>query len=774
MKNPLTKRLPRELRHDFGKHLVIFLLMMLSIGLISGFLVVDNSVKAAYDESFEKYTVEDGHFSTKKALSRAQLKAIGELNISLYDLSYREITTTGIDSTLRIYKNRSEINRADVLSGSLPEAADEIAIDRMYAQNNHIGLGDRIGNDTGSWTVTGLIALSDYSALFSDNSDSMFDSIKFGVAVVTDEGFRNFGEKNLTHNYAWLYDTPPSDEAAARDMADELKAALRRKVKLSSFLPRYQNQAINFTGDDMGSDKAMMTVFLYIVMAILAFVFAVMSKNTIHEESEVIGTLRALGYTRGELIRHYMAMPVSVTILSALIGNILGYTVFIGFFVDMYYNSYSLTAYHTLWNADAFLLTTVFPILIMTLINLLSLNRSFRLSPLDFLRRHLSRRRNRRAIPLNPSLPFMARFSLRVIFQNLSSYLVLFIGILFADVLLLFGLGLPAVIDHYMDTVQSDMLAPHQYLLSVPDEVADEDFSLSSLIEMLMIQSSLETENETAEKFMAYSLNIQATPDKTEDVLLYGIDSQSRYVDLEPDQEDVWISSAYADKYLLKAGDTLILNEPYEDKTYELTVTGIYPYDSDIAVFMSRRALNRMLELDEDYYAGYFSETPITDIDSRYIGSEITMDDLTKICRQMTVSMGDFMDIIKYFAIAIYIILMYLLIRLSIEKNSQSIAMAKILGYRNHEIFRLYLLPAAVMTMICLVLSLPLDVRALIEMCRIAFITEMNGWLPLSFDNSLYIRIFLYGLACFIFVGILEYFKICRIPREQALKTQGL
>ena len=32
-----------------------------------------------------------------------------------------------------------------------------------------------------SWKITGLVALSDYSCLFQNNSDTMFDAVKFGV-----------------------------------------------------------------------------------------------------------------------------------------------------------------------------------------------------------------------------------------------------------------------------------------------------------------------------------------------------------------------------------------------------------------------------------------------------------------------------------------------------------------------------------------------------------------------------------------------------------------
>ena len=54
MKNPLNKRFIRELKEDWSKYLVIFLLMTGMIGLVSGFIVADESMIKAYNESFEK------------------------------------------------------------------------------------------------------------------------------------------------------------------------------------------------------------------------------------------------------------------------------------------------------------------------------------------------------------------------------------------------------------------------------------------------------------------------------------------------------------------------------------------------------------------------------------------------------------------------------------------------------------------------------------------------------------------------------------------------
>ena len=89
------------------------------------------------------------------------------------------------------------------------------------------------------------------------------------------------------------------------------------------------------------------------------------------------------------------------------------------------------------------------------------------------------------------------------------------------------------------------------------------------------------------------------------------------------DEKTVLISSAYADKYGLKKGAVITLKEPYEDKYYGFRVTGIYDYEGGIAVFMSKKHLNDVMGLDEESFSGFFSETEITDIESKYIGSGI-------------------------------------------------------------------------------------------------------------------------------------------------------
>lgn len=795
MKNPLRKRLPRELKGELGKYLVVFILMVASIGFVSGFLVADNSMLIAYNEGFEKYNIEDGNFRTAEQVHKTQREEIEALGVKLYDNYYVEEPLDN-GSTMRFFKNRQQVDKVCLMKGELPAGTGEIAIDRMYADNNNLSVGDALRSGKRTWKITGLVALSDYSCLFQNNNDSMFDAVKFGVSVVTEEEFDSLDQEKLQYNYSWIYDEKPKTEKEEKEVSEDLMEDMGKIVTLEAFVPRYLNQAITFTGDDMGGDKAMMIMLLYIIMVIMAFVFGITISNTIRKEAGVIGTLRASGYTRQELILHYMTLPVLVTFVGALIGNILGYTVLKDVCADMYYGSYSLPTYVTVWNGEAFGLTTLVPVVIMLVVNYGVLRHKLKLSPLKFLRRDLSGRKQKRAIYLSPKMKIFSRFRLRVIFQNMSNYMVLFIGILFANLLLMFGLLLPSALSHYQVEIQNNMLAKYQYMLQVPVSTVSGN-KFDGLISLLEFYMDSRTDNEDAEEFSAYSLNTLPGKYKSEEVLLYGIEPDSRYVTIDfnntKDKKDeagnkekadnkntanaekesaaVYISSAYADKFLLHVGDTITLKEKYEKEKYSFKIAGVYDYTAALCVFMPRSELNDIFDLGEDYYSGYFSDTELTDIKSQYIGSVVDLDALTKISRQLDVSMGSMMGMVNGFAIIIYMVLIYLLSKIIIEKNAQSISMVKILGYTNGEISKLYIMSTSLVVVFCLLLSLPLETVIMKVLFREMMLSSISGWITLWIDPMIYVQMFAAGIITYGIVALLEFRRVKKVPMDEALKN---
>ena len=771
MKDPLLKRLPREFRSDFGKYLVIFVLIIGSIGLTSGFLVADNSMIAAYQESFQKYNIEDGHFLVDRELNQSQISEIRQCRVKIYPLHY--VTKRLTDgSRVRIYQNRLEINCACVMEGRLPRKKGEIAIDRMYADNNHRKIGDRIKVQGGkTYRLVGLVALSDYSALFENNNDVMFDAIKFGVGVVSSEEFQNFSRESLQNCYAFSYLNPPKNEAEESKRSNDFLDDINDIVSVKDYVPRYQSQAITFTGEDMGSDKAMMLTFLYIIIAIIAFVFAVTITNTISKEANVIGTLMASGYTKGELVKHYMTMPALVTLVSAVIGNILGYTFFKDYMAGLYYHSYSLPTFHTLWNGEAFVETTQFPIILMIVINYVVLRYQLTLPIMSFLRRDLHRVRRTRAIPLSKRIPFFARFRMRIIGQNFANYLILFIGLLFANVLLIFGLALPRAMRTYTETMKHNKICQYQYILKVPTDAMNEDRKVWSLINLAWFQMQTDIEQDGVEAFSIDTLRSTEANIKEEDITLYGVKKDSKYIHRKMGRGTVLVSDCFAEKYQVEKGDKIRLKKPYENQYYHLKITGIYPYQGGVCIFMNQEDMNEMLDLGQDYYSGYFSNHKLKDLDSKNVASVVDINALTKDSRQLLVSMGGMASMVGTMAVAMFIILVYLLSKVIIEKNAQSISMTKILGYQSYEIARLYILSTTIMVLISLFATIPLAKWIIMAVFRMIMRQEMVGWVPFQIDSHVTSVTFALGVASYVAVACLELLKIRRVPMREALKT---
>ena len=835
VRNPLLKRIPRELLGDWRKYLVVSLFLILTIGFVSGMYVANESMMTAADEGVSKYRLEDGHFELNRQADGELLSAIrsgekadirqyyldkakkeldekfdrefqaayGDAYSKAYDEAWQKIQeeideryeeakekyeledpgfkavpvrlyenfyrneeedndNDGIsDGTVRVYARTDEVNLACLMEGSFPEAEDEIAIDRMHADNTGMKVGDTITVGGQPYRIVGLIAYVNYATLHEKNTDLIFDALKFNVAMVTESGFERLSQE-IHYTYAWQYEKEPEDEKEEKSLSDDfLKALLTQTVagdrEIEDYLPRYANSAINFATDDMGSDEAMGGVLLDILIVIIAFIFAITISNTIVKESQTIGTLRASGYTRGELVLHYISMPVIVTLIAAGIGNILGYSVFKNVVVSMYYNSYSLPAYETIWNPEAFFKTTLIPVLLMFAVNLAVIMKMMRHTPLQFIRRDLKKKKRRKAVRL-PRWKFLSRFRLRIMLQNIPNYIVLFVGICFIMVMLAMAVGMPDTLDFYKENAGDMMFARYQYVLK---SYKDED------------GEAVGTQNNDAEEFSMRSLQRRSDA-LDEEILVYGISDDSRYVEIADQgslkEGEVYLSESFRDKYGLEVGDTVSLDEKYENRQYQFKVVGVYDKCQSLAVFMPIQNFRAVFDLDEGEFSGFLSDSEITDLGEENVATVITERDITKMCDQLDHSMGAYMQYFQILCVLLSAVLIYLLTKIIIEKNENAISMTKILGYENREIAELYLLSTTMILVVVDVVSVVLGALIMREAWK-AIMFGYSGWFTFMIKPAGYVKMFMFVLVGYLIVMIFDFRRIRRIPMKEALKN---
>lgn len=750
MKNPLNRSLWREFKQNLARYLSISIVLIVMISAVSGFLTVVYSVKDLLYKNQDECNVEDGQFAVTQTLNKDTKDKIEDLDLNLYENFYSEQDLSD-DTMIRIYKNREKVDIATVYEGRLPKNKHEIALDRLFAEKNDYKVGETIHLNGEDIKIVGFIAVPDYTSLIEKNNDLMMDAIHFGVAIVDNKTFDEFAEKNITYNYSYVLDKKDTSDKENYDKLNDIRdICLENGYMLTNMMTSDMNQTISFLPNDMGGDIPMIKALLYIILVILAFIFVVISETIIDEESTVIGTLLASGYTKNELIRHYMVLPIIITIVSCIIGNIVGYLVFPPYFKDMYYGSYCLPPLKVQFIPEAFVTTTIIPLVFMLVINYLMLRHKLNISPIRFLRRDTHKNRIKQHIKLKHG-SFFRRFQIRVILQNKGSYFTLFIGILFASFILMFGIVMGPCIDNYLQNSEDSVKADYQYVLKQPVDIKN-----AKDVEKLTI-TSLET------YYKAGDLDL--------DVSFYGLDNDSKYYDdisLPSKDDEITISYDFAQKMGLKKGDKITFTNPYTEKDYKFKVYDIYDYKAGFSAYMTQKNLNDMIDQDKNYYNAYLSDKKL-DIKDEYIQSKLTRNDVVKIGEQVTSSFGQMIPIMTTVSIIIYLVVMYILTKLVMDRNATNMSFLKVMGYDDKEISKLYLKASAIVVVISLIICAPFSYYLMDVLFKFAFM-RFTSYIEMYMPYYLHIVVFVVGLLVYSLVNFILNRSIKKVDLGESLK----
>lgn len=751
MRNPLFKRIPRNIKRDWTKHLGLFAILTLTILAGTSFNATLQSVTDNLNKSNKLCKIEDGEFETSDLLSKESKKYFKDNDISLVNNFYYTDDAWDTDSTLLVFDEKDKLNIPTLFEGRMPEKDDEIVFDRIALNNHGMNIGDKITIEGNTYTVTGTAAFSDYSSLFKNNSDLVMDTSSFGVSMTSHDGFKKLSDSSsVTYRYSYRYTNRNMRESELFEDDTEIQKELMQNGEgLLNFVTAQNNQSITFLLEDMGTDGPTMKVFAYILEIIIAFIFVILTSDNIERESGIIGTLRALGYTRGEIIMHYLFPTFVVTFAAALIGNGLGYTVMLEPFKNLYYTIYSIAPIKVQFSAGDFLVSTAVPVAIILVINYLMLRNKLSLSPLKFLRHDLKKGRAKKAVRL-PDIKFFKRFRLRIILENAVNYLLLFVGIFLASFLLLFGIGFKPMFDNYENTINDSINYEYSYVLKTPVDV------------------------EGGEKLEMYEMKSYCkSAGKDIDIVFYGIDNDSEFFapkKLPKYENEIIISTQVRDKMGIDVGNKLTVADSKHDKEYSFYVAGVCDHESSMAVFMKRELLNSVLDKDEDFFNAYVSNTEL-DIDDHYVLKKITREDMIGTASQMIASFDTVIDVIKYFSILIYFVLMYVLTKVIIEKNSLSISFLKVFGYNNREIGKVYLNASTITVMASLILCIPLEVAAFKEVMHVCT-SMIEAYLRINIPVEIYALVVIAGIVTYFAVNALHMQKIKRIPGCEALKIR--
>ena len=323
------------------------------------------------------------------------------------------------------------------------------------------------------------------------------------------------------------------------------------------------------------------------------------------------------------------------------------------------------------------------------------------------------------------------------------------VGVVMAGAIIIFGLMFEPLLNDVAKRIEDTSLSRYQYVLKAPEEATSAD----------------------AEKYALSTLETTRKDYKTDEISVYGISPDSRYVKDAIPSGKVLLSNGFMDKYNVRAGDTVSLYDKYADKNYTFSVAGEYPYEASLAVFMNLSEFNVTFEKTPDYYTGYFSDSELTELSEANVYMRLDSATFGSFANQLWKAFADFMGPVKWFGILMFVLMVYLLAKQIIERNQTSISMTKILGFTGGEIGGLYIVSTSIVVVGSLLLAVPLVDWLLRLIFKNYLYQRISGYLPYCISNDCYWKMLILGIVSYVAVVVLQLFKIHRIPKSDALKT---
>ena len=743
MRCPINKRIYRQFKYKPLKVIPILLALTFIVVFASSFFISQESVEKLYNKQIINGKVEDGEFEAIYALSDEAKDEIEGLGVKLYENYYFEYENDD-ERALRIFKNRKDINEAQIFEGNLPEKSDEINISAYYARNNKINIGDEITIQNKKFKVSSLASFPDYSSALRNRNDLTMDTGHFGIATISEEAFDDMKDAKVKYLYSYHTDEALNKKDAREKLKDIVKIVNKDNLVVDA-VTRFDNKCITFIADDMSGDVPTMSIVTALLFIAIAFISSAEVKSIIEEEAPIIGTLLASGYKKRELLLNYMAMPLFIVIIASIAGNSISYLHAYKIYANVYYQSYDLPVFEPYITLRSFLITSIMPLVLYLVINYIIIAKSLKMRPVDFLRKNFKKAKTRSRFKLK-NMNFINKFKLRVIFANKFSYVSLLFGVFIANLLLIFGVSAKPIFTKYADDMQNQMKYAHTYI--VKSDMDDLDASKTSL------------------------LSVELVDRDEEKVQTYGIDADTKYDEIDVKSlkgDEVVISLGLSKRFKYEIGDKIKIREPYNTEEKYLMVKDIDKTNNYFQIFTKREILNKIIGKECDYYNAYLSDKELK-ITKENLLTHIDRKEMSRFMRHFLDSFSAVFIMIQLVAVAFFFILILMVTELIIDKAKLNMTYLKVFGYKDKEVAKFYVNTSFAMLIIFQIILIPI-LDKLVKYFYFIAMQKFDAYLEVTVPVKVFVTSYLMTVVVFILCQWIERRKIKRIDMVKELKV---
>jgi putative ABC transport system permease protein len=329
MVTPLRRKLLRDLARHRAQFIAIALTMFLGVTIFAATYDSFRNLQASYAATatefrFANLTVAGGDIES------FAVEAAGTAGVETAELR------ASIDAPLRIGEakllgrmiglpggSQPGVNQVEVLSGEYfdGEPSSGVLIEKHMADHFQLGPGDTVellaGTEWRRLTVIGTVSSPEYIWPARDRQELLTTPDNFGVVFASEPFIADLG---VAPNEALIY----YDEGEEDDLLSDRLTTAALEWGAANVYTRAEQASNAALEEDLRGFEEMAIFFPMLFLSAAAMAAYVMISRLVHAQRPQIGVMLANGFTRGQVLRHYLGFGFFPGLAGAIPGAIAG------------------------------------------------------------------------------------------------------------------------------------------------------------------------------------------------------------------------------------------------------------------------------------------------------------------------------------------------------------------------------------------------------------------------------------------------------------------
>ena len=673
----LLRKMWRDIKGTKVQFLSIFIMVFLGAFIYAGIGGEWFGVQVVLDDFVEKTNAADiwlyGNNWTDEAVNL--LEETDGVTAAERRLTLSGVSSHNTEAELMVsFVTENRISRAFSMVGSDFDSADceGVWVDKTFAEANQLTVGDTLDFSVMqmpfSMEIRGLILDSDHIYTPNTNGDSFYiDPAKTGYLFMS---YATLPTEVQGMYSQVLLSTSTTDYDAMIRRFDE-----NEQLHFSAVVTRDAHPSYSTIRNEIQQHKAMATAFPIAFLLVAMLTVVTTMTRLVANQRTIIATLKALGFPKRKLYRHYLSYILVLSAVGAVLGSVVGPLSLPWLFYPSMSKAYILPSWQPAisWN---FMILPILLVGLSVFTTFLVLRGYLREKPAQGMRPRKGKKARRSILSrwaLFRNMHFSTRWNIRDISLNKVRSLMVVVGIVGCSGLLFCAFSTQDSMGFLMDW-QFEVTAKYEtelHLAEGLDLVAAEKLAADTDSEILM-SDAVEIRAGDARK------SGQMTVVKSDSVLLKFLEQNRSEVSLRED--GLLLTRRMAALLDVSVGDTVEWHIYGEEVWTSCKVTGLYYSPSVQGIAMTRGYLEstgrvfaptRLLTL----------QTP----DSLPMGASamISRDVSRSSMDEMLEMMNLMVFLLILAAVVLAVVVLYCLGIISFSEKYRDLATLKVLGFKN-------------------------------------------------------------------------------------------